>query len=170
MSWTETHICSSLSLFSSSLLMFSPQNFSNKWCLSWIPLPYSAALEEFAGCMQMASVTIMMALPWHLGGGWDALGPTETWANKTTGKEEGQKRWVKSKRKRISPLLLLASRRWICLISGFMTAFEALRFFSYHKEPITQTGIYDLSCLCKHQNKQSLMNPQTLLPSPLKLF
>lgn len=30
MSWTETHIYFSLSLFSSSLLMFCPQNFSKK--------------------------------------------------------------------------------------------------------------------------------------------
>lgn len=155
MSWTETHICSSLSLFSSSLLMFSPQNFSNKWCLSWIPLPYSAALEEFAGCMQMASVTIMMALPWHLGGGWDALGPTETWANKT-GKEEGQKRWVKSKRKRISPLLLLASRRWICLISGFMTAFEALRFFFLIIKNPSHRLAFMISAVCANTRTSSL--------------
>lgn len=50
---------------------------------------------------------------------------TETWANKTE-EEEGWKRWENSKEKRISPLLLVSSGRSICLISGFMTAFEVL--------------------------------------------
>lgn len=159
MSWTETHICSLLSLFSSSLLMFSPQNFPNKWCYNcqrWIPLSYSLAMEEFAGCMHMASLTIVMALPWHFVERVGSSKPSRDvgWEN-VTGKEEGRKRWESSKRKRSPPLLLLASRmRWICLISGLMTAFEAFSqvFFLFMKNPShRQTDIYDLSCLCKHQ-------------------
>lgn len=161
-SWTETHICPLLSLLLSSLLMFPPQSFPTKWCYdcqSWILLSYSPALEEFAGCMHMASLTIMLALPWQKVG---SSKPSRDmgWEN-VTGKEEGRKRCKSSKRKRSPLLLLLASwMRWIFSISGLMTAFETLFFFFFLfiKNPSHwQTDIltFTISAACANTSKSN---------------
>lgn len=87
MSWTNAFVSHYPHLHYS----WSPLKiFQKKRCLSWMPLPYSPALEEFAGCTQMASVTIMMAPPWHLEGGWDVLGQQRRGLTKQRRRKDGR--------------------------------------------------------------------------------
>lgn len=100
------------------------------------PTPTLQPWRSSAGCMLMISLATTMALSWHFMEKVVNFKPSRHvgWAD-VTGKEENGRDG-----KRSLPLLLLASRtKLICLISGSMTAFEALRFFSAHEEPITLT-------------------------------
>lgn len=64
-------------LFLPPWLMFSPQNLPTKWCYncqSWIPPSSSHAIEGFAGCEHITSLTITISFSWHFG---EAPGPAE---------------------------------------------------------------------------------------------
>lgn len=82
--------------------------------------------------------------------------PTEMWANKTLQGRRKVGRHGEIVRKRAS-LLLPSSRRWISLISGFMTAFEALSqvFFLIIKNP-SHWLAFMISALCANTRTSSL--------------